>query len=332
MQSKISRLEYLRQAVLALNDDPALPWNAYPCVEWPFALDRQGYGTIGVVRQGQPAYNIRVHKYSLEIKLGPLAKGHGALHFCDNPPCFRPSHLWSGTQSQNMADMAAKGRARWRRSKPGNAGIRNHKAKLTWEQVHEIRHLYADGVSQPILAVRFEVDQTTMSGIICNRTWKDPAYTRPSLENRQKAETSYHSRFKWCEIEEIRRLSSLGVSMCKLAKMFLCGSGHIHAIVHWQIWKEPIERPTIVLSAPVILEAHTEAQWRELCEKYGHHCLCCGVTGVPLTKDHVIPPSMPGYSDSIDNIQPLCVPCNCRKGKRHATDYRTSLLGVILSS
>src|SRR4051794_5561275 len=33
------------------------------------------------------------------------------LHRCDNPPCCRPGHLFLGTQSDNVADMAAKGRA-----------------------------------------------------------------------------------------------------------------------------------------------------------------------------------------------------------------------------
>ena len=28
---------------------------------------------------------------------------------------------------------------------------------------------------------------------------------------------------------------------------------------------------------------HTLAEWRQLREAYGHKCLCCGVSGVPLT-------------------------------------------------
>ena len=331
MQPKFTRLEYLRETVLALDDDPSLPWQTYPCLEWPYYREKNGYGIIGVCNGGRPTYNIFVHKYSLELKVGPLPPGHGSLHRCDNPPCFRPTHLWSGTQADNMSDMANKGRAPWGREKPRNAGQRNHKAKLTWDQVHEIRHLYASGISQPILAVRFGITQCNASSIIRNVTWKDSAYIRPAIENRQKGESSYHSRFKWCEIEEIRRLNSLGVSMYKLAKMFRAGSGHIHGIIHRQFWKDPVERPTIMLSDPVILEAHTETQWRALCAQFENRCVCCGTGDVTLTKDHIIPPSMPGWSDSIDNIQPLCVPCNARKGNRHATDYRPAPFGGIIS-
>jgi 5-methylcytosine-specific restriction endonuclease McrA len=44
---------------------------------------------------------------------------------------------------------------------------------------------------------------------------------------------------------------------------------------------------------------------------------------VLLTRDHVIPLGEPGASDAIDNIQPLCGPCNAWKGRR-ALDYRAA--------
>ncbi len=46
-------------------------------------------------------------------------------------------------------------------------------------------------------------------------------------------------------------------------------------------------------------------------------------TGEPIkvTADHVIPLALDG-PNIIDNVQPLCVSCNCSKGARHTTDYR----------
>lgn len=334
MRPQISRLEYLRESITDLDDDLSLPWDTYPCLEWPYNKDWRGYGVIGVAKKGQRTRNIRVHRYSLELKLGiSLPPERGSLHRCDNPPCYRPSHLFDGTTAENLEDMKQKGRGPWNKPRPSNSGERNHKAKLTWEHVHEIRRLYAQGVAQSILAAQFGLlGESNISAVVCNKTWKDAAYVRPLGVNQRTGSNHVRARLHWCEIEEIRRLNSLGVSMYKLAKMFRCGSGHIHGIVHGEYWKPPVERPTITLSQPIILEAHTEAQWRALCERYGNHCLCCGANHLLLTKDHVIPPGEPGYSDSIDNIQPLCQSCNSRKGNRHSTDYRDSLFAVILSS
>lgn len=66
----------------------------------------------------------------------------------------------------------------------------------------------------------------------------------------------------------------------------------------------------------------TAAEWRALKAHYEHTCLRCGrrEPEVKLTPDHVVPLSM-GGSNSIENIQPLCRPCNCGKGAR-MIDYR----------
>jgi len=71
---------------------------------------------------------------------------------------------------------------------------------------------------------------------------------------------------------------------------------------------------------------HTLDQWQQLCEAHGHKCLRCGLTGVPLTEDHLIPLSL-GGCDSIDNIQLLCVTCNSMKGSAIA-DYRGGFVMV----
>jgi 5-methylcytosine-specific restriction endonuclease McrA len=63
----------------------------------------------------------------------------------------------------------------------------------------------------------------------------------------------------------------------------------------------------------------TPAEWNTLCKHYKHRCLCCGKRR-KLTADHVIPISKGGTSN-IDNIQPLCGPCNSSKGTK-STDYR----------
>lgn len=67
---------------------------------------------------------------------------------------------------------------------------------------------------------------------------------------------------------------------------------------------------------------HTPEEWRELCERYDNKCLCCNEVK-PLTVDHVIPLSK-GGTNYIDNIQPLCKSCNCRKSTK-TIDYRCKM-------
>ena len=63
----------------------------------------------------------------------------------------------------------------------------------------------------------------------------------------------------------------------------------------------------------------TAEEWEALCVKFHNLCLRC-LKPNKLTPDHVIPLSR-GGSNRIQNIQPLCGPCNSRKGVK-TTDYR----------
>ncbi len=66
----------------------------------------------------------------------------------------------------------------------------------------------------------------------------------------------------------------------------------------------------------------TIQEWDELKANYDHRCLRCNKQEpeIKLSVDHVVPISC-GGSNSIDNIQPLCVPCNVSKNAK-TIDYR----------
>lgn len=72
------------------------------CWPWTGALNTGGYGMFR---------HTRAHRVALNIGKGPYDDALSALHSCDNRPCCNPSHLRSGTQRENMADMKSRKRS-----------------------------------------------------------------------------------------------------------------------------------------------------------------------------------------------------------------------------
>jgi 5-methylcytosine-specific restriction endonuclease McrA len=62
------------------------------------------------------------------------------------------------------------------------------------------------------------------------------------------------------------------------------------------------------------LGTHTKEEWMRLRDAIGM-CVECGRADAPLDKDHIVPLAR-GGCDCIHNLQPLCGPCNSRKGDR----------------
>jgi hypothetical protein len=93
----------------------------------------------------------------------PAAPANHALHSCDTPECWNPDHLRWGTHRENTAD--AKARARIAR------GERSPHAKLTAEQVLEIRSAYAAGSAIADLAREHHVTYAAIQKIVLRETW-----------------------------------------------------------------------------------------------------------------------------------------------------------------
>ena len=129
-----------------------------PCWLWTACTIRGGYGLFAVERVGTMA-----HLYSLKLAGITVPDGLLACHKCDVPACVNPTHIFFGTQSQNLMDASRKGRIA--------KGSSNGNSRLTEEQVAEIKRRYVRGQGAA-LAREFGVDKTIVSNIMRGLMWK----------------------------------------------------------------------------------------------------------------------------------------------------------------
>lgn len=101
-----------------------------------------------------------------------------------------------------------------------------------------------------------------------------------------------------------RRLAYLAANRDRYAAAMAKRRSEIHGLTDHFIWSE----------------------WTELKTKAGRICLRCERSEdvARLTVDHIVPLTC-GGTNLIDNIQPLCGPCNRSKGAK-AIDYRFRLM------
>jgi hypothetical protein len=77
------------------------------CWEWQASKRATGYGQFAYL--GKPS--VKAHRVAWMLNRGLIPDGVCVLHRCDNPGCVRPSHLFLGTQEDNIRDREVKGRS-----------------------------------------------------------------------------------------------------------------------------------------------------------------------------------------------------------------------------
>lgn len=163
--------------------------------QWLSNLDgfknKKGYGRFRVDRSSPGM----THRISWEIHKGKIPDGMCILHRCDTPSCVEITHLFIGTNADNVADRVAKNRtakgekhgantkpelhcrgdAHPTRTRPEEVlkiGEDNPHHKLTEDDVREIRACYASGSeTQTALAKRFGVSSMNISNICRRKKW-----------------------------------------------------------------------------------------------------------------------------------------------------------------
>lgn len=130
------------------------------CWIWSRGTMGNGYGCLR-----SDGKIVLAHRFSWNLHFGEIPHvddyhGMCVLHRCDVPSCVNPSHLFLGTNKDNIADRVSKGRT----VAPLLRGMDSPTCKISEQQVLEIRRLRGI-VSGVDIARQFSVSPSAVSAI-----------------------------------------------------------------------------------------------------------------------------------------------------------------------
>lgn len=140
------------------------------CWLWPGA-QTSGYGVLGISHIPYLA-----HRLMYTGAVGSIPNGMLVLHKCDVRACFRPDHLFLGEHDDNSQDCAKKNRIFLQSNGHKYWGRSNPNAKLTWEQVQEIRSLHDKGyTTYSELSKQFGVSHGHIHRLVTRKQYFEPS-------------------------------------------------------------------------------------------------------------------------------------------------------------
>ena len=86
-----------------------VPEDSSQCWVWQGARRPSGHGMFAP--DGAQPRCTHAHRWLYQYVHGAVLPSNITVnHHCDNPPCVNPTHLYAGTQQDNVRDMVARGR------------------------------------------------------------------------------------------------------------------------------------------------------------------------------------------------------------------------------
>jgi hypothetical protein len=133
------------------------------CWKWTGATDHVGHGRFQIYGR-----TVGAHRFAFTIfKFAP--DGSQVLHTCDMRDCVNPSHLYLGTQADNVADRE---RFRYRHRWPAAAKAPTEKPRKDSPLTPAMaKAIFLDPRPQSTIARDYGVSQPTVSTIKTRRYW-----------------------------------------------------------------------------------------------------------------------------------------------------------------
>jgi hypothetical protein len=125
-----------------------------PCAVWTASIHPEGYGQFGF---GPTHAVTHAHRVAWILDHGEIPKRIMVCHHCDNRRCVRLSHLFLGTNKDNIQDAARKCRM----------------GKLSAADVADIRARIAAGEVQARIAREYGVVPATITHIKTGHTYSE---------------------------------------------------------------------------------------------------------------------------------------------------------------
>jgi hypothetical protein len=130
---------------------------------WPWTAGRDGKG-YGCFWSGDR--RLISSRLAYVVGYGSVPTDLMVCHRCDNPPCCNPSHLFLGTNRDNMRDKAAKGRCNI------PSGRDSHHAVFTERDAVKAIAIRQQGVTIREIARRMGVSKSTAHRMVTQYTYR----------------------------------------------------------------------------------------------------------------------------------------------------------------
>lgn len=141
----------------------------------PWLQKRGGYPAVKLFING--AWSTKcVHMLVALTFIGPMPEGLEVCHKDGNPLNCHATNLYWGTRTENVQDMLR--HSTWAKTHPNSQGSLHHMAKLTEEDIKDIRRRYIKGVNQHnrgnsvLLADEYAIEPAYICKIVNKDVWQ----------------------------------------------------------------------------------------------------------------------------------------------------------------